>query len=97
MGRHSQPDDPDDDAALGVQEAGQLSNAEKTSAVADLQLVLHNPRLLAACAFAIVLPLAGYFVAMIALDKMAKWPLFVGVPMVLAGVLVRARVAGGGV
>jgi hypothetical protein len=88
MGRHSHPEE-DSDAEL-AQEDGQLASAEKTSAVADLQLVLHNPRLLIACALAVVVPLIGYFVTMTVLDKMHDWPLFVGVPLVLAGVLVGA-------
>jgi hypothetical protein len=66
------------------------AKVHKTSAVADLQLVLHRPRLLALCVVAAVLPFVVYFVVVFAVHKTHDWPLFVGAPLVLAGIMVGA-------
>ncbi len=91
MGRHSHPDELDDAPELSTAApAASDGNLTKTSPVADLQFVLHNPRLLAACAGAAVAPFICYFAIMIGQHRMAHWALFVGAPLVLAGVLVGA-------
>lgn len=93
MGRHSHPDEMDDadGADEPVTEAdGERAVTPKTSAVADLQFLLHNPRLLAACSLAVLLPFACYFAVIVSLKKMGDWALFIGAPMVLAGVLIGA-------
>jgi hypothetical protein len=84
MGRHTHPDDIDDEPAPIE------PPVHKTSAVADLHLIMRNPRLLGVCAIVVVLPFICYFVVMISVHKMDDWALFIGAPMVLAGVLVGA-------
>ena len=86
MGRHTHPDDVDDEPALD--EPAPARN--KTSAVADLHLIMRNPRLLAACIAVVVVPFLCYFAIIVGLHKMYDWALFIGAPMVLAGVLIGA-------
>jgi hypothetical protein len=86
MGRHSHPDD----LLIEEETAGAADPRVKTSAVADLQLVLHNPRLLASCLAAALAPFTIYVVVMLALGRLGSWPLLIGIPMVLAGVFVGA-------
>ena len=62
----------------------------KTSAVADLQLVLHDSRLLATCLSVALAPFVCYFAVITAVDEMHVWAIFVGAPLVLAGILVGA-------
>jgi hypothetical protein len=83
MGRHSQPDELDDVHAFPA-------TAVKSSAVADLQLILHNPRLLAACLAAALMPFVCYFIVIAGLGDLHEWAVFLGVPLILAGVLVGA-------
>jgi hypothetical protein len=83
MGRHSQPDEVDDVPEFAAA-------AVKSSAVADLQLVLHNPRLLAACLAAALMPFLCYFVVIVGLGDLHEWAVFLGVPLIAAGVLVGA-------
>jgi hypothetical protein len=84
MGRHSHPDEIEDEPAPPV------AVAKKTSAVADVQFVLHNPRVLVACFLAAAVPFALYLVVMISAGLMRDWALFLGAPLVLAGVLIGA-------
>jgi hypothetical protein len=92
MGRHSVPDEEvverENDAEIASPSIPAVS--AKTSAVADLQLVLHNPRLLFTCMAAVSLPFAIYFIVLMTLGRLAVWPVFIGAPMVLAGILVGA-------
>jgi uncharacterized membrane protein len=98
MGRHSVPDEIDgsETAAPGYFAAPSdayppaVASPSKTSAVADLQLVLHNPGLLAACVGAAIVPFVCYFAVIIALHDTGSWAIFLGAPLVLAGVLVGA-------
>jgi hypothetical protein len=93
MGRHSHPDEVGDDGASEVSRlsnTASLAHSAKTSAVADLQLVLHNPQLLLRALIAAALPFGCYFAVMVGLQKMSDWALFIGAPMVLSGVLVGA-------
>ncbi len=91
MGRHSHPDD-----LLGDEQTPSVVPAVdakgRTSAIADLQLVLHSPRLLRWCLVMTIVPFAVYFAVMVLTGRMSQWPLFVGVPLVAAGILVGAVV-----
>jgi hypothetical protein len=85
MGRHSHPDDAEPQPIAPVAEA-----RSRTSAVADLQLILRNRRLMAACIAASLVPFAVYFVVIVTSHEMHVWALFLGAPLILAGVLVGA-------
>jgi hypothetical protein len=61
-----------------------------TSAVADLQLVLHSRRLLIACVLALVVPFGIYFGVIVGVGKLVDWALFLFAPMIVAGVAVGA-------
>jgi hypothetical protein len=61
-----------------------------TSAVADLQLLLHNRRLLALCAATVVGAFGVYVLLLVVFGKMDDWALFIFAPMITAGVLVGA-------
>jgi hypothetical protein len=85
MGRHSHPDELDD----AVDSVDVVPVAPpKTTAVADVQFLLHNPRVLIACLIAAIVPFICYFTVMIGQSRMASWAVYVGAPLVLAGVLV---------
>jgi hypothetical protein len=86
MGRHSQPDDLDSEPAPDTAP----NSAPKTTAVADLHFLLRRPRLMLGCLLAAIAPFGAYFIVIAALHKMSDWALFIGAPMVLAGVLVGA-------
>jgi hypothetical protein len=92
MGRHSHADELGDEAASESAPDGPATGAEsaRTSAVADLQLVLHNPRLLGVCLAVVAVPFATYFTVITTLGKISDWPLFIGAPLVLAGISVGA-------
>jgi hypothetical protein len=85
MGRHSHPDELDSEPA-----AESTTPQPKTTAVADLHFLLRRPGLLVVCLLAAVAPFGSYFAVMVGLHKMHEWALFLGAPMVLAGVLVGA-------
>jgi hypothetical protein len=87
MGRHSHPDDAEAEPQAIAPVAEVHS---RTTAVADLQLMLRNPRLLAACIAAALVPFAVYFIVIVTSHKMHLWALFLGAPLILAGVLVGA-------
>jgi hypothetical protein len=104
MGRHSHPDDlesPELDpieaarTAAAIRKSAQLAHASatagrsaKTSPVADLQLVLHDRRLLRVCLVAAIAPFVVYFAVVIGLHQMRVWAIFLGAPLVLAGILI---------
>jgi hypothetical protein len=85
MGRH---------AAAPAQRVAGVKNGSKrvhaTSAVADLQLVLHSRRLLIACVLAVVVPFGIYFGIIVGVGKLVDWALFLFAPMIVAGVTVGA-------
>jgi hypothetical protein len=86
MGRHAAAKP----AGRSAPRSGQSRIGGSTSAVADLQLILHNRRLLVSCALTAVLPFAVYFAVIIALGKSGDWALFIFAPMIFAGVVVGA-------
>jgi hypothetical protein len=94
MGRHSVDEDAAEDlAAREIASTGPTAPTAltapvlaKTSAVADLQLVLHNTNLLRACLAAAVVPFVIYVVVLVVLGRTGSWALFLGAPMVLAGI-----------
>lgn len=86
MGRHTHPDDIDDEPV----QAPPAPTRNKTSAVADLHVIMRSPRLSAACVAAVVLPFLCYFAIIVGLHKTGDWALFIGAPMVLSGVLIGA-------
>jgi hypothetical protein len=93
MGRHTHPDDLDSELALDTgpgRDAAPITAPPKTTAVADLQFLLRRPGLLLACLAAAIVPFGAYFATIADLHKMSDWALFIGAPMVLAGVLVGA-------
>ena len=92
MGRHSHPDDdtPDLDPTAALAAGPESASGPKTSAVADLQLALHNPRLLVTCLAVVIAPFACYFAVIAGLGKLQIWAIFIGAPLVLAGILVGA-------
>ena len=106
MGRHSHPDDfesPELDpveaarTAAAIRKSAQpakppanTGSTNKTSPVADLQLVLHDRSLLRLCLVAALAPFVVYFAVVIGLHEMHWWAIFLGAPLVLAGVLVGA-------
>jgi hypothetical protein len=81
MGRHD---------AKGLQRFTGSRPGGSTSAVADLQLMLHNRGLMLACASAIVVPFVVYFAVIMIAGKMGDWALFLFAPMVTVGVAVGA-------
>jgi hypothetical protein len=87
MGRHSHPDESESESEP-IPPVVEVRS--RTTAVADLQLVLRNPRLSAACAAAALVPFAVYFIVIVTSHKMHLWALFLGAPLILAGVLVGA-------
>jgi hypothetical protein len=87
MGRHSHPDESESESEP-IPPVVEVRS--RTTAVADLQLVLRNPRLSAACAAAALVPFAVYFIVIVMSHKMHLWALFLGAPLILAGVLVGA-------
>jgi hypothetical protein len=104
MGRHSHPDDfesPELDpieaarTAAAIRKSAQpppatAGSSAKTSPVADLQLVLHDRRLLRLCLVAAIAPFVVYFAVVIGLHQMHVWAIFLGAPLVLAGILIGA-------
>jgi hypothetical protein len=102
MGRHTHPDDlespePDLDPILAARTAAAVppsaqsaKTPAKTSPVADLQLVLHDRRLLRLCLVAALTPFVAYFAVVVGLHQLHVWAIFLGAPLVLAGVLVGA-------
>jgi hypothetical protein len=97
MGRHSHPDDaapesaPESESTPAPELIPPVADVRsRTTAVADLQLVLRNRRLLAACVAAAFVPFAVYFIVIVTSHEMHLWALFLGAPLVLAGVLVGA-------
>jgi hypothetical protein len=103
MGRHSHPDDfesPDFNPVEAAQTAAAIRKSvpvahppphpSKTSPVADLQLVMHDRRLRRVCLVAAVAPFLAYFVVIIAVQQMHVWAIFIGAPLVLAGILIGA-------
>jgi predicted lysophospholipase L1 biosynthesis ABC-type transport system permease subunit len=103
MGRHSHPDDFESpefnpveaaQTAAAIRKSAQLAHPpahpSKTSPVADLQLVMHDRRLRRVCLIAAVAPFLAYFVVIIALHEMHVWAIFIGAPLVLAGILIGA-------
>jgi hypothetical protein len=85
MGRHAAGPTP---RVIGVKSAAKRVHA--TSAVADLQLVLHSRQLLIACVLAVVVPFGIYFGVMVGAGKLVDWALFLFAPMIVAGVAVGA-------
>src|ERR1700760_2615844 len=71
MGRHTHPDDVEDE--LGAPPIPEPR--PRTSAVADLHLVVHNPRLLAGCAAAVAVPFAVYFIVIVSSHELHRWAL----------------------
>ena len=98
MGRHSAPDDDEDEAEIL---AAQLAAAATTAPLptdvaarsphgtnADLHLLRTSPALRARCIAAIVVPFALYVVLLVVIGHLGSFLLWVWVPTVLAGVLV---------
>jgi hypothetical protein len=96
MGRHSHPDEIEAPDLAAINAIAQFAtpvpagSPTKTSAVADLQLVLHNPRLLATCVAAAIAPFVCYFAVILGAHATSDWAIFLGAPLVAAGVLVGA-------
>jgi hypothetical protein len=85
MGRHAAGSTR---RVVGVKDGS--TSEHPTSAVADLQLVLHSRPLLIACLLAVLVPFGIYFGVMVEIGKLVDWALFLFAPMVVAGVAVGA-------
>ncbi|HJQ43468.1 MAG TPA: hypothetical protein VJ831_10320 [Jatrophihabitantaceae bacterium] len=87
MGRHSAPDD-DEDEVVDVAERSAPSPGTESGGAADLRLLREDPSLRARCAAAVAVPFAIYTVVMIVIGKVNLYLLWVWLPTVLAGILV---------
>jgi hypothetical protein len=83
MGRH---------AAKGLRRLSGSGRGSSSSAVADLQMLIHNRRLLLLSIGAAILPFVVFFLVLIIVSKVHQWALFVAAPLILAAVLVGAIV-----
>lgn len=102
MGRHSVPDDDDDEPDAGVaQETAPEAPPEvspaappaprpRTGTGADLELLRSDRTLRARAAAAAVVPLFVYVIVMVVIRRFDAFLIWVWVPVVLAGVLVGA-------
>ena len=90
MGRHSAPDDSEDEDetyALAVAQAA-ADGRRPTGAHADIALLRQSPALRARCIAAIIIPFGLYVALLVVVGHVGSFLLWVWVPTVVAGVLV---------
>jgi hypothetical protein len=81
MGRHSAPDDDEDDELVAV------STAPARGTNADLHLLRDSAALRARCTAAIVVPFALFVAVLLVAGRIDEFLLWVWIPTVIAGVL----------